>query len=312
MDFLFPNTAYAKMNTGIDRRDLISQGYNYLQSSFHLDTITMIILLGCLVWFLWRGPTREKMAMVGIILYVGYIVYIGGDFMAVRFFSVPIFICAALLTTIDYKSNLVYVVFLSTLVVIGLLNPRAPLRSQAGYVPQDSKMMIDENQVSDERLYYYHNYGWFSASRQKPLPGSVHAGRKWIYDPGKRKVVLVGPLGVRGYQAGPNIHMIDDNALADPLMSRLPVKDTRFWRIGHFDHIIPAGYLASLDSEKNKILDPDLAHYYDVLKQVVSGDLWDIGRLKEIIRLNWGYYDPLLDAYLENWYAQGKPMDSYK
>lgn len=310
--FPFPNTAYAKLNTGIRMLEILIQGFKYFQSSFRLDPVIFFVFLGCLLWFSWKGTNRQRMVMFGMVIYMIYIVYIGGDFMAVRYFSVPVFICAALLSVVEFPSRLAYASILIAVILIGLINPKTPLRSQAGFVPVDSNIMIDKNQVSDERLYYYHNYGWLSTSRDKPLPGSNFAGKDWIFNPKKRKVVLVGPLGVRGYQAGPNIHMIDKNALADPLMTRLPIIDNRFWRIGHFDHIIPQGYLSTLDSGENKIIDPDLAQYYEVLKLVIGGELWDVNRIIEIVKLNSGVYDPLLDAFLDRWEAQGKPVDEYK
>ena len=43
--FPFPNTAYAKLNTGITRSDLIVQGLKYFYSSFKLDPITLTIIV---------------------------------------------------------------------------------------------------------------------------------------------------------------------------------------------------------------------------------------------------------------------------
>ncbi|HLA98212.1 MAG TPA: hypothetical protein VJL34_07135 [Anaerolineales bacterium] len=309
--FPFPNTAYAKLNTGISKLDLIQQGLNYYRSSILLDPIILVVLSGSLVWFLWKGSPQHRMVVLGVLAYLAYILYIGGDFMGARFFAVPLLSCAALLSTIEYKSHLAYAGILLVVILVGLLNPLTPLRSQRGYDPVDSQQLIDEDGVADERLYYYHDLGLLSTSREKAFPGSVHAGRKWIFDPEKRKVVLVGPLGVRGYQAGPDIHMIDKNGLADPLMVRLPLIDPRHWRIGHFKHIIPEGYLNTLATGKNKILDPNLARYYDILAFVTRGPLWDARRLIEIIKLNTGAYDALLEVYIKNWEIQGRPIDQY-
>jgi hypothetical protein len=41
-----------------------------------------------------------------------------------------------------------------------------------------------------------------------------------------------------------------------------------------------------------------LAHYYQPLHEIVSGDLWSLERLETILRFNAGDYDVWKDAYL--------------
>ena len=89
--------------------------------------------------------------------------------------------------------------------------------------------------------------------------------------------------------------MIDKNALADPLMARLPLDNQDDWRIGHFRHIIPAGYFETLETGRNEIVNPNIAVYYDRIKLIVRGDLFDIERVKEIINLTLGRYDHLVE-----------------
>lgn len=78
-------------------------------------------------------------------------------------------------------------------------------------------------------------------------------------------------------------------------MARMPLEDPHHWRIGHFCHIIPDGYVETLESGTNRIRDPMTARYYEKLAFVVTGDVWDAARLAEIRRLNTGAYDPLLE-----------------
>lgn len=310
--FPFPNTAYAKLNTGINKLDLIQQGLYYYQSSILLDPMMVVVLTGSLIWFFWKGTSQHRVVALGIVAYLVYILYIGGDFMGGRFFAILILSCAALLSSVKYKSGIAYNLIMLGVVFVGLSNPLTPLRSQRDFIPSDKQLLINENGVTDERLYYYQHMGLMSTRRERAFPGSIHAGRKWIYNPTERKVVLVGPLGVKGYQAGPNVYMIDNNALADPLMTRLPLINSKQWRIGHFKHIIPEGYLDTLVTEKNKIVDPNLSKYYDVLAIVTRGPLWSVQRLIEIIKLNTGAYNYLLEAYIKDWEAQGRPIDQYK
>ena len=67
------------------------------------------------------------------------------------------------------------------------------------------------------------------------------------------------------------------------------------WRIGHFRHIIPKGYMETLKAGENLIADKNIALYYDKLSFVVKGDLWDWQRIVEIWNLNTGKYDYLLE-----------------
>ena len=98
-----------------------------------------------------------------------------------------------------------------------------------------------------------------------------------------------GPLGVFGYVKGPDVYVIDSNGLADPLISRLPIQDPTHWRIGHFKHIVPEGYMETLPSGENKIADPNLARYYDEVRLITRGALLDPERLATVrTDLTWG------------------------
>ena len=63
---------------------------------------------------------------------------------------------------------------------------------------------------------------------------------------------------------------------------------------------IPDGYEKTLNTGINHIKDEDLAFYYDKLKFILSGDLFDLERLKETVKFNNGTYDQYLHRYIEN------------
>ena len=100
-----------------------------------------------------------------------------------------------------------------------------------------------------------------------------------------------------GYFAGPDEYIVDLNALANPLLARLPVPEEKKWRIGHFERLIPGGYLETLMSGQNKLCNQDLAQYYDKLSLITRGRLLDPERLKAIWQINTGQLDHLLRAY---------------
>ena len=87
--------------------------------------------------------------------------------------------------------------------------------------------------------------------------------------------------------------------MTDPLLSRLPVSDPHRWRIGHFERTLPEGFLESVGRGDNLIADPALHSYYDHLRTVTRGPLWDAHRMREIALFNLGRYDDLLYEYLE-------------
>jgi arabinofuranosyltransferase len=84
--FPFPNTAYAKLNVDIPQPELIQQGLWYFINSLDIDPITLVaILAGLVVAFASRSIKGVSLA-VGSILYMLYLIWIGGDFMSGRFF----------------------------------------------------------------------------------------------------------------------------------------------------------------------------------------------------------------------------------
>ena len=119
-------------------------------------------------------------------------------------------------------------------------------------------------------------------------------------------MVVFNAIGYFGYAAGPQVHVLDDLALADPLLARLPLSPTELnhWRIGHFLRDIPPGYEKTLETGTNMIQDPGLAQYYAKLHDVVSGPLFSGQRLLEIWNFNIGAYNSLLQHYIQSLSSQ--------
>src|SRR6185295_8583802 len=103
-------------------------------------------------------------------------------------------------------------------------------------------------------------------------------------------------LGFFAFHAGPNVHVFDQAGIADAFLARLPPLPGPH-RVGHVPHVIPAGYVASLERGANVVEDADLHAYYDALTVATRAPLLSAGRLAVIWRLNTGAYDGLLDAY---------------
>jgi len=297
--FPFPNTAYAKINTGIPASSLIAQGFYYYKNSLRMDPITLLTIFTVCIVGLVNKNNKHRIIIAGVLLYLLYTVYIGGDFMSGRYFSTPLLACVALLSTLEFKPPKMYgvaigLVLLAGIAPIFLITERNP---SFGVVEDgDHRIYIDEHEISDERIVYL-GLGFFERLRKKESPSAGYARDKWVYLPGEpARVKLVGPLGLNSMTMGPNFHMIDMNSLADPLMTRMPLYDVNKWRIGHFRHVIPKGYMETLKAGENLIEDKNIALYYDKLSFVVRGDLWDWQRIIEIWNLNTGKYDYLLEG----------------
>jgi len=296
--FPFPNTAYAKINTGIPASDLIMQGLRYYQNSLKLDPITLLTIFMVSVIGLINNNRRHQATTAGVLLYLLYTVYIGGDFMSGRFFSTPLLACIALLSTMDFRPPKLYSFTLGLVLLIGI----APIffiteRNVSFGIGDegDHRIFVDEHGISDERIVYT-GLGFFERLKKKSSPSTGYARDKWIYLPDEPvRVKVVGPLGLNAMMMGPNHHIIDLNSLADPLLTRMPLYQIDKWRIGHFRHIIPKGYLETIRLGKNLIEDKNIALYYDKLAFVIKGDLWSWQRIVEIWNLNTGRYDHLLE-----------------
>ncbi len=96
--FPFPNTAYAKLATGISDPELVRQGWHYLENSWRRDPLTTGTMAAGILAALLRGSGPAVASAFGVVLYVIYVIRIGGDFMTGRFFT-PAFVCGAALVT---------------------------------------------------------------------------------------------------------------------------------------------------------------------------------------------------------------------
>lgn len=299
--FPFPNTAYAKLSTGIPRVDLLEQGLLYGLDSLNRDPLTLLLIGSGAAVGLLRGRRLEKGIAVGVLLYGLYILWIGGDFMSGRFFTLPLMAAVLLLIPAwDWlRGNLLLLPF-TLILVVGLTPDASPIRSGAGYGSRGFGRTF-VNGIADERAVYYQGTGLLKQERNRGLP--YHRWKELgLQTEGHGEVQVRQALGMIGYYADPDIHFIDTLGLADPLLARLPVKDPQDWRIGHFDRAVPEGYEQTVRDGEIFLKHQGLARYYEALSQVTQGELWSGQRFVEIWHLNTGYYRSLLRSYVEEVY----------
>jgi len=286
---LVPNTALAKLSHGIPARELWGQGRVYLFTQLRFDPLGLLILVaGILVpWLLPRAKRWPWVcAGLGVLCYVLYTISVGGDFMAGRFFSTPIvastcIILGVMKTAYDTRAAEISP---STYQVVGLLIfglgycAEFPTLKPVWSAPEQPW----HSGIVDERLFWGDKNALVYSRRtsKPPYRGPIHR------DDDEEKVVIQQAVGMSGFSAGPNVHIIDPLALGDPLLARLPLRPRKGWRIGHYRHQIPAGYLESVVAKESVFLDPNIGNYWDHIRRATRGDLFSTQRWKSIWLLN--------------------------
>ncbi len=296
--FPFPNTAYAKLNTGLLRADLLEQGYLYFLNSIHWDPLTLLVIAFSLGLVTLQGTVREKAMAIGASLYLFYIFWIGGDYMSGRFFSAALLMAVVIMNHRLADLPLAESAALFILIaLLGLTSPTPTLTSidDASY----STARVDVNGIADERSYYFQPSGLIYD--QKDLMEPYH---DWVFKgqalrANAKKVVELYNVGFMGYYAGPQVYIIDRLALADPLLAHLkPISTpTRDRLAGHFERNIPDGYFESVKNNENRIVDPALKEYYDKIRILTRAPLWSWERLQTIWQMNTGQLSLLLESY---------------
>lgn len=289
--FPFPNTYYAKLNTGISQYLLIKHGVLFFFNSIVWDPITLFSIGASFILSMVLGNRQEKMISLGVGMYLGYVLWIGGDFMTGRFLSVPLLSSVIILMVFLNRFSFIQKTLLLIVVIfLGFMTDRPSFIVSTA---QDAEF---ENitGVGDEQAGYYSTTGLLRWGRSISLPD-----HQWYYD-GRDlrnqgvKVYVGKGIGFLGFTAGPNVHVIDIFAISDPLLSHLPVKSETEILIGHFRRSIPDGYLDTLETGVNEIKDPGIAEYYEKLVLITRDQIWSFERWDAIWKLNTGQYDYLL------------------
>jgi arabinofuranosyltransferase len=295
--FLLPNTAYAKLNTGVAQADLLAQGWRYFTNALAWDPLTFLTVLAGTALAFWKGESRARALASGVALYLLYILSIGGDFMSGRFFAAPLLVCVILLMRLATRMNISWKpAVLAAIIGLGFFAHSPTLLN----TPKSPENAIAESGIADERLFYFNDSGLVNVDLHTfPIPN-----HPWARDGLKLReqggVSVQFSIGYLGYFAGPGVHIVDQYALAEPLLARLPIPDPKDWRIGHFIRRVPEGYVETLESGANCLADPGLAQYVDKLMLITRGEIFDPLRLKTIWEMNLGKYDTLLAEYIQN------------
>ncbi len=287
---LVPNTAYAKLSTGIARTELVGQGLLYLQHALLYDRPTVLIL-ACGVLPLLLVRARPVVVLcVGAFAYLFTVVWIGGDFMAGRFLTAPAFALSLGMARLRIAWPAAGAV-LAVHLALGLLSSHAPIWSGRDY-----ERIRGWNGIVDERGFYHDGAGFLTirSNRNTVTHDYARAGRqmrKRAREKGRQNVVRAA-VGYYGYYAGWKVHIVDPLGLNDPLLARLPMRYDPNWRVGHYRRTVPRGYTPGHDRGPD---DPELAALYDRIRFVTRGPLFSPSRLVEAAKLQ--LFGPGIDPF---------------
>ena len=288
--FPFPNTYYAKVQTGIPAWQMWVQGLLYFWDSITRDPLTLIVAGSGLAVAWYRRDARALCLAAGTALYLLYILRVGGDFMAGRFLALPFL--AGLIQWGQLNLRLRPALLLAGLALgVGLM-AKVPTLNYRSWSPAHEPPVLRPSGITDERLFYMDRGSPNLLSLQNLHPGFDKFGPNKSAD----TVLALGMVGREVFWLGPEYDIIDVWALTDPLLARLPVPspEKRQWRIGHFTRPVPAGYMETRRTGRNQIELGVVRALYDKLHLVTTGPLWSTARLREIWRFNTGQNDHLM------------------
>lgn len=319
--FPFPNTAYAKLGTNFGLWPYIVRGIKYYINALICDPIILIIPFLTIICALYVRKASYIWCMVSVGMYCLYLLYIGGDFMMGRHFTVLFYI--SLTCYLDIKNREFstygkgyrlqkYVVALTIVAVVYTLT--------TGVITK--QFLYGENfssPISDERAGYYKYSSLFNNVISLYKTGDLCIRNAWneagiieYREAGYTGGILPSVPGVSKYYNN-DMYLNDLYALGDPYLAHLPAVKEDNWRIGHMWRQAPYGYeeqiLYGSSEEGNRIENEDASKYYDIIMKVTTDPLFDADRIKTVIELNLGKYDYLVEGYTATLDENGKQKE---
>ena len=292
-----PNTFAAKRNVDIPLGELIFQGFRYLWVGFENDPVTLLAIALGVALALSLGTLIVRAWALGIIAYLGYILWIGGDYMGGRFLAVPVYISVFLIALTvkqvsgDDKSGQIFsgrsaAALAATIAVllsisamgqtpVALANPqvaRWDYGTSAG-IADERGLSVERGRSLRSALIQGQEAVPTFKELNDPSAGeltlfSIHGLSKNWPGPGTADGTPVGVeaicslLPVVALSTGPRTHLIDTCGLTDRFVATIPFKPATSlgWRAGHLERELPSGYVDAVETgDSERVTDPELA-----------------------------------------------------
>ena len=287
-----PNTFYAKMAAGYPLASTLDLGINYYRATLHGDPVSLLIIaMGIALSVASRRPVLLALA-AGQALYLGFILILGGDFMQGRFFALPVFLGAGQMALAlaqkapvlgsatwrrAWQGPAVALMVLSAVILGGFT--RYPFTPNTGYPHRLFN-------VADLRGGLYRDWGLLSPHREWPKPATQA-------EMPRKSNRICGGLGNHALTQ-PDTYWIDECALSDPFLARLPAILSGSWWMGHHKRRLPTDYFVYVIGRVPAIADESLRGLLrDVTLAARSPALFSRERLAALWRLNTGYHGSL-------------------
>ena len=300
--FPIPNTAFVKLGTNIPKIEYLRRGIDYILTSFTFDAVLFYVPIFMIMFTVLSKKFRYIYLCLGVLLYMSYVVYIGGDFMVGRHFTVGFFMSVICFLDIQNReivcnekwrrlNSCYYIAMIVVIVLTFIFRSNINLFENGG------------SQIADERAGYfkytslYNNTVSYINNKDMVIRDAWNEeGVEELRSKGFKGGILVMVPGITMYYNS-DLYLNDLYALGDPFLSKLPAVRENDWRIGHMWREAPVGYIESVLYGDNQIKDESLKEYYEIIKLITRGPLWDKERIKAVIDINLGKYDYLIDNY---------------
>ncbi len=304
--FPFPNPAYVKLGTAIAMKEYIKRGILYTVYTGLDDIVVIVIPAAAVLFSLFSRKLKYILVSSGILIYMVYIIRIGGDFMMGRHFTNLFFVSVCLFMMMmndpatDAKKlpvirNAFYITAFVSVIFAATFGRTVGSQYLSGHK--------FSSQISDEREYYFGTTGLYNNVLSLIRTGELCIPETWNNDAtddlrseGLNGGIIDNAAGILVYY-NPDLYLNDTYALGDPFLSKLPAEYNENWRVGHLKREVPHGYRASIWYDENRVKDDDLHEFYDKIRLITRGDLLAEGRIQTIIDMNLGKYQYLIDNY---------------
>ena len=305
--FPVPNTAFVKLGTQIPLKEYLYRGIQYTITSGIADILLLAVPFMVVIIVLMMRKAKYIYTITGMVLYACYLLYIGGDFMIGRHFTVMFFMSVCTYMVIENKNFIslkkpekvsrAY----SMVVLIGL----AYAMTTSVITSQFMFGNTFNSPISDERGNYFRYTSLFNNTISYLQTGELCIRDAWNeagIDDLREHDNMGGLLrmvpGISIYYNS-DLYLNDLYALGDPFLSKLPAVREENWRIGHMWRESPAGYGETVMYNTNMLVDENLSEYYEIIKLITRGDLFSPERLEAVFKINKGDYDYLIEQYRE-------------
>lgn len=301
---LVPNTYYAKVaSVDISMKERIVTFIRYhLTIIYHSPLDFLFLLSPFILFFIFRkeiiGSRRLKVLLSSIACFLiqFYIFWIGCDHLNPRLLGTPMLL--SFFVIIEFYAPLIHqelknsgqsivvpaMITLVILISIANFSTLLPLKKLDLMENKDSVMraaLYKELTLHDTKDFFVVDAQLVNAKNRIVKRQDID----YLTRPktAQHFVSLVAEAGTI-LKVGSNVHMVDVMGIADPLMSRIKTTKEHYFP-GHNYRPIPRGYPETLIEGTNKILHPQIAAYYERIKNVISGEIFSVSRFKDIFYL---------------------------